>query len=244
MTKRIEDKEMNTYIAIDLETTGLSPKLDKILEVGAWKVINGAVVDRLQFFADPGRMIPERITELTGITQDMLGEALTQKEAIHRVVGFCEEYPLLGHNILFDYSFLKQAAVNERLPFEHKGIDTLKISRRFLSDIESRKLECLCAYYKIETEHHHRAIDDAWAAKCLYDCLQEQFGEGNEKYFAPGELVYQAKREGPITPAQKRYLNDLIKYHRIEIDYAVEKLTKNEASRKIDRILSTYGKII
>jgi len=109
--------------------------------------------------------------------------------------------------------------------------------------VPSRKLECLCEHYNIKTGHHHRAIDDAWAAKCLYDCLKKQYGQGNEKYFEPGELIYQAKREGPITPAQKRYLNDLIKYHRIEIDYAVEKLTKNEASRKIDKILSTYGKI-
>ena len=172
-----------------------------------------------------------------------LKEAVPQAEAIQRVVDFCEDQPLLGHNILFDYSFLKQAAVNVKLSFDHKGIDTLKIARKFLSEAPSRKLECLCSYYHIETEKHHRAIDDAWAAKCLYDCLKKEFGEGNEKYFAPGELVYQAKREGPVTPAQKRYLNDLIKYHRIDVDYVVEKLTKNEASRKIDKILSTYGKI-
>ena len=235
---------MNTYIAIDLETTGLSPKLDKILEIGALKVIDGNIIDRLQMFVDPGRQIPERITELTGITQDMLADAVSQEEAIRRTVEFCGDAPLLGHNILFDYSFLKQAAVNVKLPFDHKGIDTLKISRKFLAEVPSRKLECLCEHYQIVTGQHHRAIDDAWAAKCLYDCLKEQFGQGNEKYFEPGELIYQAKREGPATPAQKRYLNDLIKYHKIEIDYAVEKLTKNEASRKIDKILSTYGKIL
>jgi len=235
---------MNTYIAIDLETTGLSPKLDKILEVGAVRVEEGTIAERLQMFVDPGRHIPERITALTGITEEMLISAVTQEEAIRRVAEFCEDQPLLGHNVLFDYSFLKQSAVNHRLVFDHKGIDTLKIARKFLADIESRKLESLCGYYHIDVENHHRAVDDALAAKMLFDCLKEQFGAGNEKYFQPGELIYQAKREGPITPAQKRYLNDLIKYHKIEIDYAVEKLTKNEASRRIDKILSTYGKIL
>lgn len=234
---------METYVAIDLETTGLSPKTDKIIEIGAVRVVNGKITDRLQLFADPGRLIPQRITDLTGITQDMLTDAVSQEEAIRHTVDFCGDAPLLGHNILFDYSFLKQSAVNAKITFEHTGIDTLKIARKFLADQESRRLEALCAYYHIAVGHHHRAVDDAIAAKCLYDCLRQQFGEGNEASFEPGSLCYQAKREGPVTPAQKRYLNDLIKYHKIEIDYAVEKLTKNEASRKIDQILSVYGRI-
>ena len=215
---------METYVAIDLETTGLSPKTDKIIEIGAVRVVNGKITDRLQLFADPGRLIPQRITD-------------------RHTVDFCGDAPLLGHNILFDYSFLKQSAVNAKITFEHTGIDTLKIARKFLADQESRRLEALCAYYHIAVGHHHRAVDDAIAAKCLYDCLRQQFGEGNEASFEPGSLCYHAKREGPVTPAQKRYLNDLIKYHKIEIDYAVEKLTKNEASRKIDQILSVYGRI-
>ncbi len=234
---------MDTYIAIDLETTGLSPKTDRILEVGAVRVVENEIREELHFFADPGRRIPEQITELTGITEDMLKGALSQEESIRRVVDFCGDEALLGHNILFDYSFLKRSAVNCRLVFEHKGIDTLKISRQFLPDIGSRRLTALCDHYHIETKNHHRAVDDAVAAKCLYDCLKREFLLGNERYFEPGELCYQVKREGPITPAQKRYLNDLIKYHRIEIDYAVEQLTKNEASRKIDGILSEYGRI-
>lgn len=235
---------MDSYIAIDLETTGLSPKTDRILEVGAVCVVDNEITGELHLFADPGRSIPERITELTGITETMLSEAVSQEEVIRQIVEFCGDEVLLGHNILFDYSFLKRSAVNSGLPFEHSGIDTLKIARRFLPDIKSRRLSCLCEYYHIETENHHRAVDDAIAAKCLYDCLKREFLAGNETYFEPGILCYQVKREGPITAAQKRYLNDLIKYHKIKIDYAVEQLTKNEASRKIDQILSGYGRIL
>ncbi|MCI5481083.1 MAG: 3'-5' exonuclease, partial [Lachnospiraceae bacterium] len=77
---------METYVAIDLETTGLSPKTDKIIEIGAVRVVNGKITDRLQLFADPGRLIPQRITDLTGITQDMLTDAVSQEEAIRHTV--------------------------------------------------------------------------------------------------------------------------------------------------------------
>ena len=152
---------METYIAIDLETTGLSPKLDRIVEIGAVRVEDGQITDELKLFVDPGRELPARITELTGITQDMLKDAVSQETAIRQVTDFCEDLVLLGHNILFDYSFLKRSAVNHGLPFVHQGIDTLKLARNFLPDAESRRLEDLCTYYHIETAHHHRAVDDA-----------------------------------------------------------------------------------
>ena len=142
---------METYIAIDLETTGLSPKLDRIVEIGAVRVEDGQITDELKLFVDPGRELPARITELTGITQDMLKDAVSQETAIRQVTDFCEDLVLLGHNILFDYSFLKRSAVNHGLPFVHQGIDTLKLARHFLPDAESRRLEDLCTSYHIET---------------------------------------------------------------------------------------------
>ncbi len=235
---------MNTYVAIDLETTGLSPKEDKILEIGAVRVVDGRIAGQLHLFADPGRAIPERITQITGITQDMLEGAVTQQEAVERTADFCRDDVLLGHNILFDYSFLKRSAVNCGLAFDHKGIDTLKLARKFLQELPSRSLECLCEYFSIDTGARHRAVEDALAAKYVYDCLRERYYEGHEEDFLPGDLIYRAKREGPITNAQKRYLNDLLKYHKIKADYAVDQLTKNEASRKIDGILSSYGRIL
>ena len=117
---------METYIAIDLETTGLSPKLDRIVEIGAVRV---EITDELKLFVDPGRELPARITELTGITQDMLKDAVSQETAIRQVTDFCEDLVLLGHNILFDYSFLKRSAVNHSLPFVHQGIVTLTLAR-------------------------------------------------------------------------------------------------------------------
>ena len=149
----------------------------------------------------------------------------------------------MGHNLMFDYSFLKHQAVNQKKVFEKNGMDTLKIARSLLPDLESRSLTSLCAYFKIERAHAHRAFHDAMATHILYGHLQKIAGEEQRGLFLPKPLLYKVKRQGPITNAQKAYLNDLVKYHKIELDVEIDSLTKNEASRKIDTIISQYGRI-
>lgn len=234
---------INSYIALDLETTGLNAKVDKIIEIGAIKVINGQTIDIYETFVDAGKKISARITELTGIDDNMLKGAKPQRQAMSELVEFCEDLPLLGHNIIFDYSFIKRGTVNEDFVFDKEGIDTLKIARKYLPDLEKRSLDFLCGYYKIERVHNHRAFEDASAAMKLYERLAFDYYEEEASVFKPHPLLYKVKKQGPITEAQKGYLNDLLKYHKIEIDIRVEKLTKNEASRYIDRIISNYGRI-
>lgn len=242
--KEKEIDDMDAYIALDLETTGLSPKSDRILEIGAARVVNGVVVDSYSTLIDPERVIPGRITELTGITQDMVKGMPKIKDAVPGLVAFCGELPLLGHNIMFDYSFIKHSAVNNGFTFEKEGIDTLKISRALLADLPSRSLQSLRLHYEIPQENVHRALDDALTAHLLYRRLKSEYGEENSELFAPKILNYKVKKQGPATPAQKRHLQELVKYHRIELSTEVESLTKNEASRLIDTILGSYGKIM
>lgn len=230
---------IKNYIALDLETTGLSAKEDKIIEIGAIKVIDGQEKDIFETLINPGRNISERITMVTGINDAMVAGAPYIEEIIKNLLDFAEELPLLGHNLMFDYSFVKRAAVNNRFEFERKGVDTLKLSRKYLSDLESKKLDSLCQYFGIEDEHHHRAINDARAAYKLYEILCDRYSAGDEE---PVDLNYKVKREAPITPRQKLFLSDLVKKHNIPMDYDIDRLTKNEASRKIDIILSTFGR--
>ena len=119
---------IDSYIAIDLETTGLEAKLEKITEIAALKVIQGVITDRLVTLVNPKRKLEERITELTGITDEMLADAPDIGDIIEAVIDFCGDLPLLGHHIIFDYGFLKRAAVNSRLIFEKEGIDTLALA--------------------------------------------------------------------------------------------------------------------
>ena len=233
---------INSYVSIDLETSGLDPKQDRILEIAAIKVIDGEVVDTYETLVDAGMHLSERIVSLTGISEEMTKNGVEVAEAIRKCVEFIGDMPILGHCIQFDYSFLKRAAVNHGLTFEKEGIDTLRIARKALPQLESRGLSVLCEYYQIPLEQHHRAMADAGATFQLYQRLQKEFGETLPELFEAKPLVYQVKKESPATNAQKKHLKDLLKYHRIKLDKDPDTLTKNEASRYIDRIILEYGR--
>ena len=231
------------YVCLDLETTGLDPKTDKIIEMGAVKVRGGEIVDTFQSFVNPGRMLPEKIVELTGICDEDLKDAMSIETVIPKFLEFSGNDCFLGHSVLFDYSFMKKAVVNldGKNKYEKFGIDTLKISRKHLASLESRKLSYLCAYYGID-QKAHRALGDAMATHFLYQRLLKDFYEGNETDFVPGQLIYSVKRETPITKAQKERLSKLITLHNINYLYDLDCLTRNEASRITDQILATYGR--
>ncbi len=240
MTHRMRTE---SYVCVDLETTGLNPKTDKIMEVGAVKVENGRIVRVYETFVNPGRPVPERVRQLTGICDAWLQSAPQMEDVLSYLLDFLGDSVLLGHQVLFDYSFIKKEAVNHKVSFERLGIDTLKIARKYLPDLESRSLDCLCRHYAIP-HSPHRALQDAQAACALYDRLWEEFGNTEDavKMFMPKPLLYQAKRDTPITPAQKERLYKLLVKHKLNIEYNLDTLTRSEASRYTDRILAKYGR--
>lgn len=232
---------LNTYISIDLETTGLNPKLDKIIEIGAVKVIDGDIIDTFSTFVNPGRKLEERIIELTGIQDTDLTDAPCIEEVFPKLQEFLGEEVLLGHSVLFDYSFMKKAAVNQKQTFEKKAIDTLKIARKYLTALEHRSLDYLCEYYEIP-HHAHRALADAEATHYLYQKLVGEFYQKEEGLFCPEQLNFQVKKDSPATKLQKERLYRLIEQHKITVDFDVDKLTKSEASRFTDKIFAKYGR--
>lgn len=233
---------IDSYICVDLETTGLNPKTDKIIEIGAVKIRNGKETDRFESYVNPARKLEERIVSLTGIRDENLTDAPYIDEIIPGFLKFADEDIFLGHSILFDFSFLKKAAVNQGLKLEKQGIDTLKIARKFLPELESRSLGYLCEYYKIPHKAH-RALEDAVATESLYRRLCEDFYRPEtEKEFAPGPLIFQVKKEVPATKVQRERLDRLMKRHGILPDSEIDRMTKNEMSRYTDQILSKYGR--
>lgn len=233
---------MRDFTVVDLETTGLRSETDRIIEIGAAKVRNGIVVDTFSTFVDPHRPVPERISELTGITDTMLCGAPDIREVMPSFLAFAGEDVLLGHNLMFDFRFLKQNAVNLSLPFERKGVDTLKIARSVLESLESRRLDYLCTYYGIEDNNHHRALNDVLVTWELYRRLREQFYGEHPDLFEAKELQYGARKQSPATQRQIAYLKALLARHGIVAEVPVESMTKNEASRMVDQILSQYGR--
>lgn len=230
-------------IALDLETTGLNPCTDRILEIGAAKIEGGCVTDTYSVFVNVGIRIPDFIVNLTGITDEMASSGLSLKEAMEGFLSFCGDDDILGHNILFDYGFLRQNAANLGLPFEKNGVDTLGIAKKFLGELPSRSLEALCVHYHISQEKKHRAFEDAISAYRLYECMKREFENVSPAAFLAKPLYYKVKKQSFATISQKRYLIDLAKYHRIDLNVSLEELTKSEASRMIDSIISQYGRI-
>lgn len=234
---------LEDYVAIDLEMTGLNAKRDRILEVGAVKVLGHQLTASFQSFVNPHRILSEEVKALTGIAQEMVKDAPEDGKVLEKLIQFTGDLPLVGHNIMFDYSFLKQCAVNHGLSYEKAAADTLKIARKCLPDLPSKKLEALCRYYDISNRQEHRALADAYMTAQLLERLIADFGAEQPEVFEPKMLQYKAKKQGPATPAQKRDLLELLSYHKISSDIEIDSLTKSEASRMIDKIIFAYGRV-
>ena len=228
-----------TYLAIDLEMTGLNVKKDRILEIGALRMEDGKPVGEFSVLINPHCAVPETITELTGITQEMADTGEELSDVLPRFLEFAGELPLLGHNLSFDYSFLKQSFVNAGLPFERSGIDTLKLARKFLPNEQKKKLTELRELFHIDTGAVHRAVSDAYAAALVYERLFTDYGETDTDAFAPKPLHVNIKKQQPVTIPQKEQLTRLLSEHPDKIPELVkiEHLTRSEASRLIERLL-------
>ena len=233
------------FTAIDIETTGLSPERDRIIEIGAVRFVDGVKTEVFSTLVHPQLpAIPERITALTGITEEMLAGAPEEAETMQQLFSFLEdEEVLLGHNILFDYSFLSVAAGCMGCPFEFRGLDTLLMARLSRPELPRKNLSVMCEEYGIQTECAHRAYEDALAAARLYFCLSEQFSEGHPEWFATQPLSYVKKKTEPVTAKQVRYLKAIIDTYHLSLAPDFATLTKSEASRMVDTLLATYGRI-
>lgn len=149
-----------TFICFDIETTGLSAARDKITEIGAVKVENGVITDTFSTFANPEMPIPQKITQLTGITDDMVKDAPSQSEAVGAFLEFAGDNVLVAHNAPFDTSFIAKACEDMGREYNYTSIDTVAISRAILTDIKNCKLDTVAKFLRLGDFNHHRATDD------------------------------------------------------------------------------------
>ena len=157
-----------TFVVFDIETTGFSPVKNKIIEIGAVKVVNGEVADHFSVFVNPQVPIPYEITQLTGIQDDMVMEAETIEEVLPKFVNFCEGAVLVAHNANFDMSFINENIRRQKLKAKYTYIDTLGLARVLLPGQAKHTLDAVCKTLKISLENHHRAVDDAGATAEMF----------------------------------------------------------------------------
>lgn len=149
------------FICFDLETTGLSSRKDRIIEIGAVLVKGGKAVDSFSTFVYPECSIPKKTTELTGIDDSMVQGAPSEAEALKAFLDFCGDRILVAHNAGFDTSFVKAACERQGVEYNFTSIDTLSLSRAILKDVENYKLDTVARYLRLNDFNHHRATDDA-----------------------------------------------------------------------------------
>lgn len=228
---------------IDLEMTGLNAKCDAILELGAVRVRGGAAVDSYSTLLKTGRRLSPELTELTGITEQMAECGKEPETAMEEFFAFLGEDILVGQNVIFDYSFLKQWAVNHGFSFERNAVDTLKLARTFLPAEQKKNLESLCAYFGVERRNAHRALDDAMETWQILERMKKDYGAEHAKDFLPHPLLYRAKKQTPATGRQIAYLKRYAAYYQIELPQELGTLTRSEASRLTDRLIAQHGKL-
>lgn len=165
---------LDDYVVLDFETTGLDPEWNDIIEVAALKVINGIIIKKYTTLVNPDYEIDEFITELTGITNDMLLNAPDIKNVLPELLEFVGDSIVIAHNANYDINFLYDKCMNELdIPFKNDFIDTLRISRRLFKDFENHKLSTLVKNFNIEIDSLHRSLSDSVAAYKIYEYMKK-----------------------------------------------------------------------
>lgn len=167
--------KLNDFTVIDLETTGLSPSIDSIIEIAAYKVRNNKIVDTYQQLINPEISISPFISDLTGITNDMVVDKPTLNQIIDDLYDFLKEEILLGHNIHFDLNFLYDNFLKHKnIILNNDYTDTLRISRIVFPEFQSHGLSALCEELNINREKAHRAKFDALATLEIYNICKNE----------------------------------------------------------------------
>ena len=169
------------YVVFDIETTGLSKKHNKIIEIGAVKVKDGEVIDTFSEFINPGVPIPYQIEQLTSINDDMVKDAPMYDVIVPRFVEFCGDDIVVAHNASFDTGFVRKNAEELGLKFDNTVLDTMTLSHILLPELGKFTLDRVCKELKVVNAHHHRAIDDAEATAKVFFKLLDMLKERDVK---------------------------------------------------------------
>ena len=201
-----------TYCVLDLETTGFSATTEKITEVGIMKVKNGEVIDEFSTFVNPEKHIPERVTEVTNITDEMVKDAGTIKEIFPKILEFLgddKETVIVAHNANFDVGFLKQNAKSLGYDFDYTYLDTLSLAKDLFPDYKKYKLGKIAENLGIKVEVAHRALDDVDTTVKVFNVMVDMLKEKGAK------IVEDIDKVAADKEAKKEEYKKLKTYHAI-----------------------------
>lgn len=165
---------LSDYIIFDIETTGLDSSYDEVIEIGAIKVKNNKIVSKFNSLVKPKNEIDEYITELTGITNEMVKDAPTIEEILPDFMDYIGNDILIGHNVNFDINFIYDNLYRNKFDvLTNDFIDTMRISRKLLPELPHHRLIDLAKYFKIDSTNNHRSLKDCEITMNVYENLKE-----------------------------------------------------------------------
>ena len=170
-----------TYCVLDLETTGFSATTEKITEVGIMKIKNGKVLDEFSCFVNPEKHIPQRVSEVTNITDDMVADSETIDKVFPKILDFIKDSVLVAHNAPFDMGFLKQNAKNLGYEFDYTYLDTLSLAKDLFPDYKKYKLGKIADNLGIKVEVAHRALDDVDTTVKVFNVMMDMLKKRGAK---------------------------------------------------------------
>ena len=188
-----------TYCVLDLETTGFSAATEKITEVGIMKIKNGEILDKFSCFVNPEKHIPQRVSEVTNITDDMVADSETIDKVFPKILDFIEGSVLVAHNAPFDMGFLKQNAKTLGYEFDYTYIDTLSLAKDLFPDYKKYQLGKIADNLGIKVEVAHRALDDVDTTVKVFNVMMNMLKERGAKKVEDIDEVSsteEAKKEG------------------------------------------------
>ena len=207
-----QDIENATYCVLDLETTGFSATNEKITEIGVMKVKNGEVIDEFSTFVNPEKHIPERVTEVTNITDEMVADSETIEKIFPKLLEFLgddKETVIVAHNANFDVGFLKQNAKVLGYKFDYTYLDTLSLAKDLFPDYKKYKLGKIAENLGIKVEVAHRALDDVDTTVKVFRVMLDMLKEKKAKYIEDIDDVAASEE------AKKEEYKKLKTYHAI-----------------------------
>jgi DNA polymerase-3 subunit alpha (Gram-positive type) len=241
-----DSKLDSSFVCFDLETTGFSASDDRIIEIGAVKIKNLEMGEEFESFINPKRLIPSRITEITGITDEMVANAPSEAEVIERFIEFCGDSPVLvAHNAIFDVSFLKSALLRIGKDFHFVSIDTVLLCKSQINVIKNYKLDTIAEYFKLPKFNHHRACDDSRTLAMIFLKLIEN-ADKNVDASSIGEIFSETDYKKSFTYHQTilvknqiglKNLYKLISDSHINYFYKKPRILKSELSKVREGLL-------
>lgn len=185
----------NSYIIFDIETTGLDPRYNEIIEIAAIKIVNNMKVDTFSTLVKPEYEVKGYITKLTGITNEMLNKAPLLNEVLPDFIKFIGEDIIVGHTVNFDINFIYDNSEKLKLPLlKNDFIDTLRLSKKLIPELSSYKLSNLADYFNINKDGNHRALKDVEITHELLNNLREIINKNYENLESYKKLFIPKKR--------------------------------------------------